>query len=535
MPPDGTNYKILCGQNEASEEKATPPVPGGSDQPLAPGTTNYSKVCGDGTGAEDLGAGSGLAVRDEGAQITANAYFMDFIGVPVTASVVPGGGVQVDLTSVGGNPVEILDEGNSLVAQVASINFVGPRITASVIGSDVTVTDSAPTVLDQLDDVDVSSPQAAEVLRHDGASFKNTHLAMADLADVTDTPPSADDILQFNETSGQWEVVPNTGGALPDLDGLTDVDVSGAVAGQFMKKIADGTAGDWTNVDLVIDDISDFDPSVDAVVSFNGRQGAVTPEAGDYAAFYADINHNHDADYAPIDHNHDADYAPIGHVHALDDLSDVATAGQQSGYILISDGANWSPGPVPDPGTQSPLTTKGDLWGYSTLDARVPIGSDGQVLTADAGQALGLRWADQSAAGVTPILLVVNGAKDGANKIFTVTRYSDGSDVPLDSPFEVELYMDGVRQQPFIDFNVTEGVNEIIMVLAPLADADMWGVYKDFIVTAVTPTYLEMEDNTPLGSSADARMELEDNSPGAPGFLETELLTPGNTATGVMG
>lgn len=44
-------------------------------------------------------------------------------------------------------------------------------------------------------------------------------------------------------------------------------------------------------------------------------------------------------------------------------------------------------------GATSPLTTKGDIWGYSTSDARIPIGSNGQILTADSTQALGLKWA----------------------------------------------------------------------------------------------------------------------------------------------
>jgi len=44
-------------------------------------------------------------------------------------------------------------------------------------------------------------------------------------------------------------------------------------------------------------------------------------------------------------------------------------------------------------GAVSPLTTKGDIWGYSTLDARIPIGTNNQVLTADSTQALGLKWA----------------------------------------------------------------------------------------------------------------------------------------------
>ena len=45
----------------------------------------------------------------------------------------------------------------------------------------------------------------------------------------------------------------------------------------------------------------------------------------------------------------------------------------------------------------SPLTTKGDLYGFSTLDARIPIGTNNQVLTADSAQALGLKWATLAA------------------------------------------------------------------------------------------------------------------------------------------
>lgn len=48
---------------------------------------------------------------------------------------------------------------------------------------------------------------------------------------------------------------------------------------------------------------------------------------------------------------------------------------------------------IPGGGGSSPLTTKGDVWGFSTVDSRIPIGGNGTVLTADSTQALGLRWA----------------------------------------------------------------------------------------------------------------------------------------------
>lgn len=43
-------------------------------------------------------------------------------------------------------------------------------------------------------------------------------------------------------------------------------------------------------------------------------------------------------------------------------------------------------------GTTSPLTTKGDVWGFSTVNARVPVGSDGQVLTSRASASPGVDW-----------------------------------------------------------------------------------------------------------------------------------------------
>jgi hypothetical protein len=44
----------------------------------------------------------------------------------------------------------------------------------------------------------------------------------------------------------------------------------------------------------------------------------------------------------------------------------------------------------------SPLTTKGDLYGYSTVDARVAVGTNGTVLTADSTVATGVAWATGS-------------------------------------------------------------------------------------------------------------------------------------------
>lgn len=51
-------------------------------------------------------------------------------------------------------------------------------------------------------------------------------------------------------------------------------------------------------------------------------------------------------------------------------------------------------------GGASPLTTKGDIWVYSTADTRLPVGSNGFILSADSTQATGLKWISAPTAAV---------------------------------------------------------------------------------------------------------------------------------------
>lgn len=70
----------------------------------------------------------------------------------------------------------------------------------------------------------------------------------------------------------------------------------------------------------------------------------------------------------------------------------------------------------------SPLTTKGDLYGFSTLDARIPIGANATVLTADSSQALGLKWA--APAGSTPSFSLLGTGTTTSGSTVTVSGIS---------------------------------------------------------------------------------------------------------------
>lgn len=77
----------------------------------------------------------------------------------------------------------------------------------------------------------------------------------------------------------------------------------------------------------------------------------------------------------------------------LDGVATSLTLNQNQGVLIYTDGTNYFT--ERGVGFTSPLTTKGDLYGHSTVDARIPVGADGTLLTADSTQTLGLAWKAQ--------------------------------------------------------------------------------------------------------------------------------------------
>ena len=60
-----------------------------------------------------------------------------------------------------------------------------------------------------------------------------------------------------------------------------------------------------------------------------------------------------------------------------------------TGNVMKSNGTDW----ISDaPAASVSVTTKGDLQGFSTVPARLPVGTDGQILESRASETTGLKW-----------------------------------------------------------------------------------------------------------------------------------------------
>lgn len=86
----------------------------------------------------------------------------------------------------------------------------------------------------------------------------------------------------------------------------------------------------------------------------------------------------------------------------------------------------------------APLTTKGDVLGFSTVPVRIPVGANGKVLIADSGESAGFKWGDA-------------GVGSAAREAFRVTKAA--TQVVSTPGAAVKLEFDTVNFQTGVTYN----------------------------------------------------------------------------------
>jgi hypothetical protein len=151
------------------------------------------------------------------------------------------------------------------------------------------------------------------------------------------------------------------------------------------------------------------------------------------------------------------------------------------------------------------LTTKGDTHGYSSTNARIPIGDDDQVLTADSSEALGLKWATAGGGATVSTQTIAPSGQtttstslvDIANSTITLanrtdgkamwTMYVSGRNTTTGENMQIGVEYNGSDQEVVATTSLNGGTNGVYTI-ATTDDLDGGDILGRWAVSSATGT-----------------------------------------------
>jgi len=115
-------------------------------------------------------------------------------------------------------------------------------------------------------------------------------------------------------------------------------------------------------------------------------------------------------------------------------------------------------------GALSPLTTKGDLLSYDTANNRLPVGTDGQVLTADSAEALGVKWAAAANTQTSSydLLNCESNFSVAGNALTWALKTDSGSDPSGGDPIKVSIKSATATSGVYTQYSITSAISLVI-------------------------------------------------------------------------
>lgn len=234
---------------------------------------------------------------------------------------------------------------------------------------------------------------------------------------------SAGEVLTVVAGTASWEPAGGGGGGIPESILDAKGDIIAATAADTAARLAVGTNGQAlransaTATGLEWDTLTASDVGADATGSAAAAQAAAIAASLQKSANLSDV----------ASPSTSRDNLGLGDSAVLD-------VGTAAGTVAAGDDSR-----ITGAQQRSTLTTKGDLYaatGAATV-ARQGVGSDGQVLTADAAQATGMKWATPASAPVTSVntetgAVVLDAADVGADPAGSAAAAQAASQ-PLDA------------------------------------------------------------------------------------------------------